>query len=248
MPLPFLKKQIPVEIEPCPIMDTSVEIRFDTNVPSAAIFGILYSIFQKEFTEPVEMLPIQKIPEEMRLANDELRYQPHYRLKNNNFVIQIGPQVLSIGCIRDYPGWTIYKEKIIDSLIKLKESGIPTKVTRLGLRYINFFNNIDIFEKLDSDIFSRNTLLISRNSFVRTQFAESGLIYIVQISNSGTLIRDTESIYGSMIDLDVSTSIQLEGFFDNVDEQISRLHDAEKHVFFGLLSNDYLNSFKTTYA
>lgn len=229
-------------------MDASFEVRFDTLVPRPAIFGKLYSLFQEEYTGPVEDLPIQKIPEEIRNTHDDFRYQPHYRIQNNDYIIQIGPQVLSIGCINNYPGWGEYKERIISALSKLQSSGVPTQVTRIGLRYINFFGgNVDIFERLDSEVFSRNTLLTSRNSFLRTDFLDNDLMHMLQISNSGTLTKDGATMRGSMIDIDISQTIHLEGFLENTESRISHLHDAEKEIFFGLLSDEFLSTFKISH-
>lgn len=248
MPLPFPHKKIPNKVTPCPIMDSSVEVRFELKpkVPMGAVFGILYSKFQDDYSE-VEELPILQFPENLRQVNPDFTYQPHYRIKNKRFVVQIGPQVMSIGCIGNYPGWNVYKDEIIRSFSILKEFEITNGIVRLGLRYINFFQDIDIFEKLDVELLNRNSFFAGRNSFVRTEFIENELTHILQVGNSGNLTKDNVTTNGSLIDIDVSRTIHLENFFENVEKQISNLHDAEKQIFFGLLDEKYLDTFNPTY-
>jgi uncharacterized protein (TIGR04255 family) len=246
MPLPFPKKDIPRKITPCPIIDTSAEIRFTPNVPAGAVFGILYSAFQQEYPG-IEVLPVQNIPEEIRINNPDLMYQPHYKIQNEAFTIQIGPQVLSIGCANNYPGWTTYSKKVVETFIKIKDYNIAHNITRLGLRYINFFDDVDIFAKLDQEVSADNKLFIGHNSLLRTEIRENDLINTLQISNSGSLIRNGENIFGSIIDIDISKIIHLENFFEGINEQVSGLHNVGKEIFFGLLDGNYLKTFSPKY-
>ena len=44
MSFPDLTIRLPEKINPCPILEAIVEIRFDSKVPHEAIFGIIYAI------------------------------------------------------------------------------------------------------------------------------------------------------------------------------------------------------------
>lgn len=248
MPIPFPQKRIPKKIAPCPIIDSSVEVRFERNpkIPMGAVFGILYPDFQDDYLNHEE-LPILNIPEDLRRTNNDFKYQPHYKIRNKAFVIQIGPNILSVGCAGEYPGWEIYRNEIISALLKLQNSGITNGISRLGLRYINFFKGLDVFEKLDVELINKDSFFLGRNSFARTEFIEGELTHILQIGNSGNLKRDKIVENGSLIDIDVSRTLGLEDFFEDIDKKISDLHDVEKRIFFGLLDGDFLNTFNPEY-
>ncbi|NJW55502.1 TIGR04255 family protein, partial [Salinimicrobium oceani] len=103
--------KLPKRIDPCPIVDALVEIRFSTKINSNAVFGLIYNSLQPEF-ESVENLPIQQLPEPVRSSDPNLRFKPHYRVKSENFIVQIGPDVLTISSHPNYLGWTRFSEEI----------------------------------------------------------------------------------------------------------------------------------------
>ena len=115
--------QLPKKISPCPIKEVICEIRFHSNLPEEAIFGVLYSKLQTEYTK-VERLPILQLPQVVRSQDPNLNYAPHYKLSNKNTIILIGPKVFSLANVGEYVGWhhfsnTIYKthEKVKDVVI-----------------------------------------------------------------------------------------------------------------------------------
>lgn len=248
MPLPGKEKPIPIKITPCPIVDASAEIRFTPNIPAAAVFGILYGAFQKEYEDlRVESLPILQIPEDIRTVNSELQFQPHYKISTGDLVIQIGAQVLTVGWSSNYPGWNVYKGKIVSIFSKVKELNIANKISRIGLRYINFFQNTDIFEKLDMSFSNEDNFLVGNSSLIKTEIKENSLVQILQISNSGGISRNGENLYGSFIDVDTSTMTHIDNFFESTEEHMDYLHDAEKKLFFNLLKSEYLKEFNPIY-
>jgi uncharacterized protein (TIGR04255 family) len=140
------RMKLPKSISPCPIKEAVAEIRFDSNVPADAVFGIIYQALKKDFRE-AKPLSILNVPAEIRTADQGLAFQPHYRLQNDVSVVLIGPKVISVGMRGDYPGWTDHSKRIKDTLDQFNQTGIPTKVLRVGLRYISFFA-FDIYPNL----------------------------------------------------------------------------------------------------
>src|SRR6056297_2228219 len=92
----ILMIRIPKSIHPCPIIDAISEIRFNPSTDPDAVYGVLFSAFRRNFSV-TEKLPITQIPQEIRESDGSLFWQPHYRMKNDDFVIQIGPRVISVG-------------------------------------------------------------------------------------------------------------------------------------------------------
>jgi uncharacterized protein (TIGR04255 family) len=251
MALPIKSKKIPTKLTPCPIFDTTTEIRFTpSSIPAGAIFGMLYTAIQEEFKEEYEWnvneLPILQIPESVRNSDPNLVNQPHYRIESNSFVIQIGPKVLSVGYVMSYPGWSNYI-KIIERVFK--KARIATgAIDRIGLRYINFFPDVDIFDKLEYAKAGEISLLAGNSSILRTEIRQNGLLHALQISNSGNAVVNNVLKNGSFIDLDISTFETIHAFFDNIPNYLNKLHDAEKEILFGLLQQDYLDTFNPEYG
>ena len=136
---------LPLKITPEPIVDALVEIRFVSSTHANAVFGILFNILKTEFPK-VESLPILQIPESVRIADANLKFKPHYKVSNENFVVQIGPDLLSISSFPKYAGWDSFSDKIFQILDVLNSTDIVDSIIRLGLRYVNFFDD-NIFEK-----------------------------------------------------------------------------------------------------
>lgn len=49
--------ELPKKIDPCPIVDAIIEIRFSTNIHPSAVFGVIYNEFKDKYPT-VEKLPI----------------------------------------------------------------------------------------------------------------------------------------------------------------------------------------------
>ena len=70
--------RLPKALDPSPIKEAVVEIRFETPLPSEAVFGVVYNAIHDGYPE-LEKLPILQVPEAVRAADPNLMFQPHYR-------------------------------------------------------------------------------------------------------------------------------------------------------------------------
>jgi uncharacterized protein (TIGR04255 family) len=69
--------KLPKTINPCPIIDALLEIRFRTTTHPNAVFGLIYNTLQEDFPR-VESLPILQLPDQVRAADPNFKYKPHY--------------------------------------------------------------------------------------------------------------------------------------------------------------------------
>src|SRR5659263_57254 len=109
---------LPVKISPCPILDALLEIRFSSKINSNAVFGLIYNALQTNFPK-VESLPILQLPDVVRATDPNFRYKPHYKISNEKYVLQIGPDVIAISAFPNYVGWEEFSDKIFDILDKI---------------------------------------------------------------------------------------------------------------------------------
>lgn len=238
-------QNIPKKISPCPIIEAVFEIKFETLIPSAAVFGLLYPHLFNQFQD-IHELPILQIPESIRSQNPNLKYQPSYQLSDGDkFRIQIGANVVTVSNIGEYVGWDSFSEKIYFVLSHVLDSKIPSKIVRFGLRYISFFD-LNIFEKinfeltLDKSPFSPEHLVIG--SLIRRNDFQLNL----QILNNASV--PTEQRIGSVVDIDTYIENPEIILFQNTYRSlVDNAHAEEKKLFFQLLNKDFLESFSPEY-
>ncbi|NJY61437.1 TIGR04255 family protein [Salinimicrobium sp. CDJ15-81-2] len=233
--------KLPKRIDPCPIVDALVEIRFSTKINSNAVFGLIYNSLQPEF-ESVENLPIQQLPEPVRSSDPNLRFKPHYRVKSENFIVQIGPDVLTISSHPNYLGWTRFSEEIYRILSKVEQVGIINKVSRIGIRYINFFQE-DVFKLVNLNVNLGEKPVKYNNTVVRTEFDQGDFRSTLQIANNANMNGKS----GSIIDIDTFISFDTNNFFEKKEDLINTGHQKEKELFFSLLKEDFLKTLKPIY-
>lgn len=234
---------IPTKITPCPIVDTIVEIRFSTSLPPDAVFGILYNSLKDDFSK-VEKFPILGIPEEIRMKDPNLRFKPHYKIYNEKLIIQIGPDIISFGQHLPYQGWEEFSKGIYDVLFKIMNTNIISKIERLGFRYVNFFPNKSI-EDLNINLAVNNININSGNTVLRTDFIKEDLISVLQVNNNARINNGND--VGLVIDIDISTTANLDNFFVNKQNIIEKCHDFEKEIFFSLLKTLFLQQLNPIY-
>jgi uncharacterized protein (TIGR04255 family) len=232
---------LPININPCPILDALLEVRFSSKINSNAVFGLIYNVLQKDF-EKVESLPILQLPDVVRVSDPNFKYKPHYRISNNNFVIQIGPDVLSISSFPKYLGWQAFSKTIFDVLQKVEKIGIISKIERIGLRYVNFFEN-NIFDKINLKVCISSDNIFYKNTVVRTEIEQGEFNSTLQIANNAI----NSGRLGSIIDIDTFSVVNLESFFDKKIDIVNNGHKKEKELFYSLLKEDFLNSLNPKY-
>ena len=235
--------KIPIKIDPCPLHEVVMEVRFDTNYDEGAVFGIIFNQIKDEFEKTMN-LPILEIPSSMRKGDPNLRYLPYYRIfskENENLLIQIGPRVFSIIITNEYPGWEVFYEKIEYGLQKLENSGVVSKITRLALRYVNFFEE-NILLKSNLSIKLNTEQLNNLNTIIKSEIPDGDFISILSITNQAIKQDKENTLRGSTIDIDTSIQRELPNFFKERKQIINDCHIAEKKLFASLLTEEYTQS------
>jgi uncharacterized protein (TIGR04255 family) len=232
---------LPKMINPCPILDALFEIRFNTTTHPSAVFGMIYNVLQKDFPK-VENLPILQLPEAVRASDPSFNYKPHYRISNQDFVIQIGSDVITISSFPKYLGWEKFSAQIFDISQKVEKIGIINSIIRIGIRYINFFEK-DIFKDIDLKIRIGENDIAYKNTIIRTEIGHGTFKSSLQVANNA----NHQEKLGSIIDIDTFTESNLNNFFAKKEEIINLGHSKEKELFFSLLKNDFIKTLHPIY-
>jgi uncharacterized protein (TIGR04255 family) len=238
--------EIPSKIKPCPIVEAIIELRFSSDFPDDAVFGLIYNAFRDEYPTP-EKLPILQLPERVRSQDPNLTYMPHYRSVKDQYLMQIGPKMFSFANIKEYVGWDIFSKEIYSIIKRFLALGIVNELNRIGLRYINIFKDFNIFEESRLKIFLDSDLLCETENHLSIAIPSDDFnTKLIMANNSNiTLHVQKENIKGSIVDIDVSleNSIDLENFEKIVEES----HKKEKELFFKILTPKFLKTLNPVY-
>jgi len=241
-------QKLPIEIQECPIIESILEIRYSSDFPADAIFGMIYGGIRYEFQgiNP-ESLPILQLPEQVRLQDPNLKYQAYYRLSKDNLNFSIGPRTIIFSNLEPYIGWddwSLFFNRIIE---KIHKTNVISRIERIGLRYINSFS-MNLLNQINVDFRINDSSINDKPTNIRTEFHEDKLIKVLQISNILNP-RNPKQKKRTIIDIDCLYDINKlsNEFFDNHKEYIEYAHTKEKELFFNLLTEELLATLKPKY-
>lgn len=229
----------PKYITPCPIEEAALELRFQPNLPVDIILGMVFKGL--EGYSNLTKLPILQLPEFIRESDPNLIYSPYYKLEKDSFVLQIGPRILSFVCLRDYVGWENFYGEFTRILKVYSDLNIFDHIEKIGLRYIDFFPEVNVFEKINIKLSYDETIFSKGSRFLKQEFTKDDFSIAISITDSAKFNDQT----GSMIDIDVMNNNVAS--MDDIKGSLEKAHDYEKIFFFSLLEQSFLNSLNPTY-
>lgn len=241
-------KRIPVKLENCPIIESVLEIRFESDIDDNVVFPILYGAIKDDFKSPVA-LPVLQIPDNIKKSDPNLRFQPYYRLflkGDDDVSLQIGPRVIAFSFTRQYKGWKSFMDYVSNQIGKLQTTQVIKRVTRIGFRVINFFE-WDIYKKgIELSICLSGETIPYEETALKTKFIDGTYQSVVNIVNSAQLNNAFVAKTGSIIDIDTST-MYCEDFFNSIEKYMNEAHSIEKKIFFRLLTDELISQLIPSY-
>jgi len=234
-------------ISPDPVVNAVVELRFDCSVPKPAVYGIMYAALKAQYGKP-ESLPVMQLPEQIRLNDASFRWKPWYRLSGPGVTAQVGPDVLALNCDCDpaYMKWHQFWPLIQNTLAQVRACGVVTAITRIGVRYISFFEGVNIFDRLKLTVTLDGQPLSSGATSFVTVLNDGGLLQRLALNNDVQLHAPAGDRKGSTVDIDTFQALNLDSF-DAVETIICQAHRREKERFFALLRDDFLAGLNPEY-
>ncbi len=236
----------PTRITPDPIIDAVVELRYESKVPPDAILGMIFAQVKSKYPD-FKSLPITAIPEEIRKNDPNFLFSPYYQADDPPFKLNIGPRVISLSNTGAYNGW---KEKffpeIKNLLENLKKTGVVDRFSRIGIRYIDFFE-LNIYDYINLSITLNDKPLESIQSVFSAIFNKDGYSTRVQVANNATVNSLGVEKVGSIIDTDTFFEPK-DGFsFDGINDLIDKCHEEAVDFFFRLLRKEFVETLKPEY-
>ena len=234
---------LPIRLEKSPLIDSIIEVRFNTNIVSSAVFGVIYNQIRADYSGAVVNLPIAQLPEAIRMSDPNLKFKPLYRIEGEKTIIQIGSDVINLSSKMPYIGWTEFSRIAINVLNKAFASGAIGRITRLGHRYINFIDHDVTSELAMSFTMSKVDECQIKSLNIRTTISDGAFVNSLSFANDGQY----KGILGSLIDIDTSREYTNDYFKEHIEEELVYAHQSEKELFFSLLKEPLLKSLNPIY-
>lgn len=239
--------KIPKKLGKCPLVDALIEIRFDSVLDKSVIFGYIYSLINDTYPGRVINLPLSQFPAQVRETDPNLQYKPLYKIEGDDTILQIGNDVICLSSKIPYIGWDLLSKKALAIIKKLCDHGIIKNVSRLGHRYVNFFEGI-IDDKLNMNLQFSNNYDIS-NVLIRSEITDGAFINTLQFSNSAVYKPTSvaQERKGSIIDIDTFKIYSDDYFLGHIKTEIDAAHISEKNLFYSLLKESFINELEPEY-
>lgn len=242
----------PTTLKKTPLVEVSFEIRFNSSIPSEAVFGVAFQSLNGKMTNPtVVNLPLASLPQEMWSSDPSLKFQAQRQIKEGNWIVGIGPQVVAFSLHGTYPGWNEYSRQVLNFSSGLFSTGIFKDVISIGLRYINIINSpLSEVSKMSLVVGQRT---VPCDSPVSLRFEEHHLRQniITQLnSNVFVSIGGAEPVKSSIIDVDVQEVLNISGtdLEKKLPSLMDGLHDKEKESFFSFIDVSFLKKMEPDYG
>ena len=235
---------LPKKISPDPLLSSTVELRFTSDLSSEETLTLLRPKYMGEFPKLSKRdIATQK--------NDrpELEYIAEYVLSGTDYHIFLDKNVIAFENIGAYHLWDSYYT-LIQEKLKVLADTIPIKsIQRIGLRYVRFFPTTDEFSEVLK--FNFNAPIEGytlENELFRTLLCRDDIKILLNLAKNAQIERNNNVVKGVVIDIDVSQEGKLPSsigyeLFDIIDQ----LHTQEKIFFFSLLREDFLEKMTIDY-
>ncbi len=224
-----------IKLTPDPISFSVVEIKFSSKVPVDVFLGMIYNNIKDQYPT------LQRHKE-----NKINKVYPKYALLDESFAVNIGSNIISFASIKDYLGWDNTFSRIKDVYTKIDDLEIFDKLTRIGLRYINFFEDItNITEHTNLNLhYDFDTPPPITNQITSSFLVEDDIICRVNIQNN--VLENNKK--GSIVDIDCSFNSIIDYDLERLLAYIDKCHTVEKDYFVNkIIKKDFLDSYNPQY-
>jgi uncharacterized protein (TIGR04255 family) len=242
-------RPLPTRLNKQPIVDAIFEIRFQSSVPASSVIpGILFSKFQGM---KIERLAAADIPVQIRNRDPALAAQPLARLHWEGFNVLVGDSALGLAAPFPYPGWTKFRERIINLVGEIGQAGFIEHIDRYSIKTVSLLEGENLAKRVQVDFRAADFVLKDETFNFRVEQKKSDqLILILQLlAPASVALFDGNQKYGLIIDIDGINEYSgtVEDFVIQLPARIEDLHRETKQLFFDLLTPETLDELEPVY-
>jgi len=236
----------PVLINPCPIIDATAELRFESSLPAVVALGLGYKALVESFPVVTPLQPIP-LPDELRKANPALFYQAQYRFESEYFVALLGPNMFAVGVNGAYTGWPVISKSLAAAFERIKGADIIGLPQRFGLKYTNFFPG-NVLPMLNVELDIAGAEITGEETLLRATIPSPPFKIQIQLATDAKIIASKlpidSTIPGTLLTVGsfIEQPSHHENFLRDLPEYLELAHTKEKEVFFELLKDEFLDT------
>jgi uncharacterized protein (TIGR04255 family) len=245
---------VPAALARDTIFECVFEMRFgDGGHPGVAdlLPGIVFGKLPGRFTNVVP-LPLGQLPKMARDQNPQLRYMPTAGLEGPQNRMMFGEHAVAVSFVKPYAGWTKVKPVILECMNLVLDSMLTGTPERYALKYVNLLREGSSEFDLD-----QTRVRIELGNFhqrdnggmlIHAEIERNGCINVVDIA-TGTRITLPGSAEETGVMISVDTVRPSEQADPRVElpQVLEILHETEKEIFFGLLTESTLQKLGPRY-
>jgi len=224
--------QLPKVLKHEPLVDAIFEVRISASLSLEDILpGALFKGLEPK--PQIVRLPAAEIPRPMREADPNLAFVPTTRLDIGEYWIPIGDRTFGLTCKLPYPKWPAFKAKIIEILELVAQIGLPGRVDRYSLKYVNMIeggSTHDQIRKINGQIKLGDIEVTDDNLALRIERREADILHILSIvTGTQAVLADGRMLEGLIVDIDSIREVTFPdfcAFADNVESGVENLRQA----------------------
>lgn len=238
-------ENLPISLGQNKLIECIFEIRFNEAIESEVLFANVYTLLSTEgFTH--KKTQHADLPDEILKKDPIFEFMSFYKFNNKNYNVQIGPKVINISITAPYKGWEDFSIFLNDKVTKFSNLIEKRTIKQISMRYVNFFDGINIFDNINIEIkdeFLCSDFTASKKRGYRTLINCNDMEMSLQIDNSVGIRQelDKKEKKGSIIDIDLKSDIKITNSSEII-QNAEELHNRIKETFFNILKEEYVKN------
>lgn len=248
--------KIPKKITPDRIRDAIVQVFFISTYPYELLISYVHKVIidlEYEYIQiqhPSIQPTVNNADGNIITQQISVNLSPIFIDKEHEVRIQLQPNgSINFNIAKNYIGWDRYFQKISLVLDALRNNKITVSYSRVGLRYVSEFNDMDISNKMKFNFgtsFPEWKIKGSATN-LRLEVGDKTVILNIALNHPINNPQNPSTQVVSIIDVDVIKEhisiTDLSKFLDI----INSCHDKQKEIFFSLLTDEFLNELNPEY-
>lgn len=230
---------IPKRLKKEPLIEAIWQVQFEppADQPIGDLLpGMLYSSLRDKHPQlQLHRLLTADIPPQVAQFDPNLRHIAKYRMEEAElpFLFQLGDRTVTLNCRKPYVGWDAFKAKTLALIDILDRSGLIPTPTRHSLRYIDLLDlePAPDLSALQVKIEIGGLDTAAKPMQMRIELPENDCLHVVQLATPAQATLPVGMMAGSVVDLE-TLPISNPQSWQDVRDQLDRLHDRSKHLFF----------------